>query len=200
VDGSGQTELIEAIVGLRKPESGTITGTETVGFIPEDRHRHAVAQSLSLAENAVLGRHREAVFMKAGGWIKKSAIQEFLAERVATFDVRGAENPTAPMRSLSGGNQQKLVLARELSKKPKVIVASQPTRGLDFAATEFVHQRLREAADSGVAVLIQSLDLGEALTLSDRVAVLLEGKLVGVLERKEATEERIGALMTGASQ
>jgi simple sugar transport system ATP-binding protein len=200
VDGSGQTELIEAIVGLRKPESGTITGTETVGFIPEDRHRHAVAQSLSLAENAVLGRHREAVFMKAGGWIKKSAIQEFLAERVAIFDVRGAENPTAPMRSLSGGNQQKLVLARELSKKPKVIVASQPTRGLDFAATEFVHQRLREAADSGVAVLIQSLDLGEVLALADRVAVLLEGKLVGVLERKEATEERIGALMTGASQ
>ena len=130
--------------------------------------------------------------------MKKNALREFLAERVATFDVRGAEQPSAPMRSLSGGNQQKLVLARELSKNPKVIVASQPTRGLDFAATAFVHERLREAADSGAAVLVQSLDLGEVLALSDRVAVLLEGKLVGVIDRAEATEERIGALMTGA--
>ncbi|WP_309720440.1 ABC transporter ATP-binding protein [Armatimonas sp.] len=199
VDGSGQTELIEAIVGLRKPESGTITSPETLGFIPEDRHRHAVAQSFSLAENAVLGRHREAVFMTAGGLIKKSAIREFLAERVAAFDVRGGEQPHTPMRSLSGGNQQKLVLARELSKNPSVIIASQPTRGLDFAATEFVHQRLREAADNGAAVLVQSLDLGEVLALADRVAVLLEGKLVGVVDRIDATEERIGALMTGAS-
>ena len=201
VDGSGQTELIEAIVGLRKPESGTIEhGSKDVaiGFIPEDRHRHAVAQSFSLAENIVLGRHRETRFRGVGGVMKKNALREFLAERVATFDVRGAEQPSAPMRSLSGGNQQKLVLARELSKNPKVIVASQPTRGLDFAATAFVHERLREAADSGAAVLVQSLDLGEVLALSDRVAVLLEGKLVGVIDRAEATEERIGALMTGA--
>ncbi len=201
VDGSGQTELIEAIVGLRKPESGTIArGSKdaAIGFIPEDRHRHAVAQSFSLAENIVLGRHRETRFRGVGGVMKKNALREFLAERVAAFDVRGAEQPSAPMRSLSGGNQQKLVLARELSKNPKVIVASQPTRGLDFAATAFVHERLREAADSGAAVLVQSLDLSEVLALSDRVAVLLEGKLVGVVDRAEATEERIGALMTGA--
>ncbi len=207
VDGSGQTELIEAIVGLRKPESGIIergskiargSKEAAIGFIPEDRHRHAVAQSFSLAENIVLGRHREARFQGVGGVMKKNALREFLAERVAAFDVRGAEQPSAPMRSLSGGNQQKLVLARELSKNPKVIVASQPTRGLDFAATAFVHERLREAADSGAAVLVQSLDLGEVLALSDRVAVLLEGKLVGVVDRAEATEERIGALMTGA--
>ena len=199
VDGSGQTELIEAIVGLRKCESGTILGTEAIGFIPEDRHRHAVAQSFTLAENAVLGRHREATFAGPGGVIKRRAIQAFLAERVAAFDVRGGEQPHSPMRSLSGGNQQKLVLARELSKNPKVIVASQPTRGLDFAATAFIHERLREAAESGAAVLVQSLDLGEVLALSDRIAVLLEGKLVGVVARTDATEERIGALMTGAS-
>uniref|UniRef100_UPI00375248F4 ATP-binding cassette domain-containing protein n=1 Tax=Armatimonas sp. TaxID=1872638 RepID=UPI00375248F4 len=201
VDGSGQTELIEAIVGLRQPESGTIArGSKdaAIGFIPEDRHRHAVAQSFSLAENVVLGRHRETRFRGVAGVMKKNALREFLAECVAAFDVRGAEQPSAPMRSLSGGNQQKLVLARELSKNPKVIVASQPTRGLDFAATAFVHECLREAADSGAAVLVQSLDLDEVLTLSDRVAVLLEGRLVGVIDRAEATEERIGALMTGA--
>ena len=199
VDGSGQTELIEAIVGLRACERGTISRPKAIGFIPEDRHRHAVVQGFTLAENAVLGRHQEAVFAGPGGLIKRSAIQAFLAERVAAFDVRGAENPRLPMRSLSGGNQQKLVLARELSKNPKVIVASQPTRGLDFAATAFVHARLRGAADNGAAVLVQSLDLAEVLALSDRVAVLLEGKLVGIIERAEATEERIGALMTGAS-
>ncbi|WP_395088650.1 ABC transporter ATP-binding protein [Armatimonas sp.] len=201
VDGSGQTELIEVIVGLRQPESGTIErgGKEAaIGFIPEDRHRHGVVQSFSLAENIVLGRHRETSFRGVGGVMKKNALREFLAECVATFDVRGAEQPSAPMHSLSGGNQQKLVLARELSKNPRVIVASQPTRGLDFAATAFVHERLREAADNGAAVLVQSLDLSEVLTLSDRVAVLLEGKLVGVVDRAEATEERIGALMTGA--
>nr|WP_281380186.1 ABC transporter ATP-binding protein [Armatimonas rosea] len=197
VDGSGQTELIEAVVGLRVPESGTIQAPAAVGFIPEDRHRHAVAQSFTLAENAVLGRHREAAFVGAGGIVKQGAVRAFLAERASAFDVRGGDQPKAAMRSLSGGNQQKLVLARELSKSPKLIVASQPTRGLDFAATAFVHERLREAAQSGAAVLVQSLDLAEVLALSDRVAVLFEGKLVGIVERAEATEERIGALMTG---
>lgn len=199
VDGSGQTELIEALVGLRMPQGGTITGPEPLGFIAEDRHRHAVVQSLSLAENIVLGRHRDPEFVGGGGLQKRGAIRQFLTERVAAFDVRGADSSQAPMRSLSGGNQQKLVLARELSKKPKVIVAAQPTRGLDFAATAFVHERLREAARDGAAVLVQSLDLGEILALSDRVAVLFEGKLAGILTRNEATEERIGALMTGVS-
>lgn len=200
VDGSGQTELIEAVVGLRVPESGTIQAPAAVGFIPEDRHRHAVAQSFTLAENAVLGRHREAAFVGAGGIVKQGAVRAFLAERASAFDVRGGDQPKAAMRSLSGGNQQKLVLARELSNNPKLIVASQPTRGLDFAATAFVHERLREAAQSGATVLVQSLDLAEVLALSDRVAVLFEGRLVGIVERAEATEERIGALMTGAER
>lgn len=213
VDGSGQTELIEAIVGLRPVRRGTLhgadqnwTGTAPVhrragglAFIPEDRHRHAVAVGFSLRENAILGRHTERRFATPSGWLAPRAQQAFVAECAQAYDIRGAENPHTPVSTLSGGNQQKLVLARELSRQPRVVVAAQPTRGLDFAATAFVHQSLRLAAAQGAAVLVQSLDLGELLALSDRVAVLFQGRLVGVLPREQATEERLGALMTGAS-
>jgi len=213
VDGSGQTELIEAIVGLRPVRAGTLHGagqdwTATppaqrhaggLAFIPEDRHRHAVAVGFSLRENAILGRHTEPRFATSRGWLSPRAQQAFLAECSQAYDIRGAENPETPLSTLSGGNQQKLVLARELSRQPRVVVAAQPTRGLDFAATAFVHQSLREAAAQGAAVLVQSLDLEELLALSDRVAVLFQGRLVGILPREQATEERVGALMTGAN-
>jgi general nucleoside transport system ATP-binding protein len=210
VDGSGQVELIEAVMGLRPTASGTVslagrdlTGLSVaarrmagIGYVPEDRHHRALALSFSCEENAVLGRHREPEFAR-GGWLRTSHLRAFLQEKIQAFDVRGA-SVGLPARSLSGGNQQKLVLARELSRQPRLLLASQPTRGLDFAATAFVHNALRAERDRGAAVLVQSLDLDEVLTLSDRVAVMLAGRIVAVLDRAEATESRVGALMTGA--
>jgi simple sugar transport system ATP-binding protein len=212
VDGSGQVELIEALFGLRRAASGTVTleGKEIgglsvaerraagIGYVPEDRHHRALVLPFSCEENAVLGRHREGAFAGAMGVLKGAAMRAFLTERAGAFDVRGAA-PGVPARALSGGNQQKLVMARELSRQPRVLLASQPTRGLDFAASRFVHDALRAERDRGVAVLVQSLDLDEVLALSDRVAVMLRGRIVAVLPRAEATEARVGALMTGAA-
>lgn len=212
VDGSGQIEMIETLVGLRTPESGSVWLGEQeitrlpvaarrragIGYVPEDRLHRALVLPFSLEENLILGREREPEFAGAGGFLKIGALRSFLTERAAAFDVRGAA-AGKPARALSGGNQQKLVLARELARQPSVLIASQPTRGLDFAATAFVHDALRAERDRGAAVLVQSLDLTEVLALSDRVAVMLRGKFVGILPRAEATEERIGALMTGAA-
>ncbi len=213
MDGSGQVELIEALVGLRRVASGTVTleGKDItglpvaarraagIGYVPEDRHHRAVVMSFACEENAVLGRHREAEFVAPGGLLKGGAMRSFLQQCITGFDVRGARNGLA-IRSLSGGNQQKLVMARELSRTPKALLASQPTRGLDFAASAFVHDSLRKERDRGAAVLVQSLDLAEVLSLADRVAVMLSGKVVAVLPREEATEQRVGALMTGAQE
>jgi general nucleoside transport system ATP-binding protein len=210
VDGSGQMELIEAILGLRKVECGQIlfdgrevtSGTIArrraagMGYIPDDRHYRAVSLPLSCEENAILGRQREPEFC-AAGWLKASALRGFLETASAGFDIRGA-GWRVPLRALSGGNQQKLVLARELSRQPRLLLAAQPTRGLDFAATAFIRQALRKERDRGTAILLQSLDLTEVLSLSDRVAVMLRGRIVAVLDRAEATEERVGALMTAA--
>ncbi len=211
VDGSGQGELIETLAGLRTADKGKITlmGQDIdafsvaqrraagIGYVPEDRHHRALVLPFSVEENVVLGRHRERLYSSKAGLLKRGTITGFLQERAAAFDVRGA-TPGTPARALSGGNQQKLVLARELSRKPAVLLASQPTRGLDFAASAFVHDALRAERDRGAAVLVQSLDLAEVLALSDRVAVMLRGKVVAVLKRAEATEAKIGALMTGA--
>jgi simple sugar transport system ATP-binding protein len=210
VDGSGQVELIEAVMGLRTIDSGTValSGNNLaglsvaarreagIGYVPEDRHHRALLLSFSCEENAVLGRHHDPEFSR-GGWLQTSKLGQFLTEKVQAFDVRGA-SVGLPARSLSGGNQQKLVLARELSRKPRLLLASQPTRGLDFAATAFVHDALRAERNRGAAVLVQSLDLDEVLAVSDRVAVMLAGRIVAVLDRAEATESRVGALMTGA--
>jgi simple sugar transport system ATP-binding protein len=212
VDGSGQVDLIEAIVGLRRVVSGTVTlngksldglsvaerRSVGIGYVPEDRHHRAIVLPLSLEENAVLGRHREPAFADKFGFLNVRALRAFLADKTQAFDVRGVTTGNSA-RSLSGGNQQKLVMARELSRNPSLLLASQPTRGLDFGATAFVHDALRRERDRGAAVLVQSLDLAEVLALSDRVAVMLAGKIVAVLDRTDATEERVGALMTGAS-
>ncbi len=212
VDGSGQTELIEAIAGLRPATgSATLAGTDLlalsvaqrramgVSLLPDDRLRLALAPSQSVAETAVLGRQREPGFSGRFGLLRVAKIQAFTTERIAAFDVRGAE-PESRVGALSGGNQQKLVLARELSRQPTLLLASQPTRGLDFAATSFVHGALRAERDRGAAILLASLDLSELLELCDRIAVFLAGKIVGVVRRADATEERLGQLMTGASR
>jgi simple sugar transport system ATP-binding protein len=211
VDGSGQGELLAAILGLCPVDSGEIwlenwdmthlsiakRRAAGIAYIPEDRHQQAVVLPMPCVENIVLGRAKEPQFSR-WGWLKTKAIRTFFAEKQKEFDVRGAGEST-PIRSLSGGNQQKLVLARELNRNPRLLIAAQPTRGLDFAASAFVHSALMNERNRGAAILLQSLDLAEVLTLADRVAVMLQGKIVGVLARQEATEARIGALMTGAS-
>ena len=199
VDGSGQHELIEAIVGLRVSQGDIRMGDDSIAsdsirarrerglsYIPEDRQKDAVVLPFTCSENLRLGHHGD------------KAATPPLSTQSEVWDIRGAENDP-PIRALSGGNQQKLVLARELGgKKACVVVAAQPSRGLDFAATAFVHEALRRSARDGAAVLVQSLDLGEILVLSDRIAVMRGGKLVGILRREEATESTVGALMTGA--
>jgi len=208
VEGNGQTELIEAIAGLRAPVAGSIRvdGRDVTGLavrdradgglshIPEDRHRRGLVLDYSLADNLILGlQHRYA----RGAGLDRRAVLENARKQIERFDVRPAD-PELPARSLSGGNQQKVVIAREMGRDFQVLLAAQPTRGVDVGAIEFIHDQLRQARASGKAVLLVSADLSEVLALSDRVAVMYGGRIVAILSRDEATAERIGGLMTGA--
>ncbi len=208
VDANGQTELIDAIAGLRHASSGRVVldgddithasaramGDAGLGHIPEDRHRRGLVLPFSLTENLGLHAYRQAPnsrfgFLQLGKMLNRS--KRLLAE----FDVRGGA-PTTPAGSLSGGNQQKVVLAREIDAEPKVLIAAQPTRGLDVGAIEFVHRRLVEQRDAGRAVFLVSLELEEILSLSDRILVIYEGRIVGEFP-PTATEEELGFAMTG---
>lgn len=208
VDGNGQTELIEAITGLRKPTAGRIhaagealsggSARESldagVGHIPEDRQRRGLVLDFSLAENLALHDYREPPDSRWGWLFPKRLVAR--AKRLLTeFDVRGG-NPQTPAASLSGGNQQKVVVAREVSRDPRVLVAAQPTRGLDVGAIEFVHRRLVTERDEGRAILLVSFELDEILSLSDRILVLYEGRVVGEYT-PAVTEEELGIAMTG---
>ena len=209
VDGNGQTELVEAIVGLRRPAGGTIdlkgrdiTRASTresilagVSHVPEDRHRRGLVLEFDLAENLVLGDHRGAPYASHGITDPK-AISEAARKRIEDYDVRTpSEHVLAG--ALSGGNQQKLVLARELGREPGLLVAAQPTRGLDVGAIEFVHGRLIAERDSGTAILLVSMELEEVMSLSDRILVMYGGKVVAEFSAADADEERIGYFMTG---
>lgn len=211
VDGNGQTELIEVLTGLRKPKSGKITleGKDIyakspryiidsgVGHIPEDRHKRGLILPLSLYENSILGRHHKEPFSKKLT-IDYKYVKKYCNKLIEDFDVR---TPSADVTasSLSGGNQQKLIAAREILKDPDLLIASQPTRGLDVGAIEYIHGRLVEERDKGKAVLLVSLELDEVLSLSDRIAVMYDGKIVGILDRKDADEQKLGVLMAGGS-
>jgi ABC-type uncharacterized transport system ATPase subunit len=211
VEGNGQNELVEAIVGLRMPRSGQITlggrdithaSTHStleagLGFIPADRHRMGIVLELSVADNLVLSRFDRAPFAR---WLIRAFDQvRGYAERVIkTFDIR-TDGPDQPAGSLSGGNQQKLVVAREIGTQPKVLLASQPTRGVDVGSIEFIHRRLVEERDNGMGVLLVSSELDEVLSLADRVAVVYRGHVVATFAQKEADRERIGLLMAGAA-
>jgi general nucleoside transport system ATP-binding protein len=211
VDGNGQTELIDALTGLRHPSEGTIVVggrdvttasahrflQEGVGHIPEDRHRRGLVLEFSLAENLVLHDYAKPPYARRGlldlGHIFGSA-RKLLRE----FDVRGGTAST-PASALSGGNQQKVVIAREVHRDPRVLIAAQPTRGLDVGAIEFVHRRLVEQRDAGKAVLLISLELEEVLSLSDRILVIYEGRIVGEYD-PSVTEEELGIAMTGGGR
>jgi simple sugar transport system ATP-binding protein len=208
VDANGQSELIDAIAGLRRPEAGRIAidGRDVtaasakealdagVGHIPEDRHRRGLVLPFTLTENIALHGYREAPNSRRG-LLNLGAMAERARRLLREFDVRGG-TPTTPAGALSGGNQQKVVLAREIDGDPKVLIAAQPTRGLDVGAIEFVHRRLVEQRDAGRAVLLVSLELEEILSLSDRILVIYEGRIVGEFP-PTATEEELGFAMTG---
>lgn len=211
VDGNGQTEFIEVLTGLRKPESGKIIindkdvfGKSTreimdsgLGHIPEDRHKRGLILKYSLFENAILGVQHSAPFSKKG-IMDYGKIREYANKIIKEFDVR-TPSDEVPASSLSGGNQQKLIVAREISKDPDLLIAAQPTRGVDVGAIEFIHKRLVQERDSGKAVLLVSFELDEILALSDRIAVMYDGKIVGVLNREDADEQKLGVLMAGGS-
>jgi simple sugar transport system ATP-binding protein len=211
VDGNGQTQLLQALTGLQKPTAGEVllNGKEItalpprdviesgVGHIPEDRHKRGLVLNFSLAENAILGSHRNKKFRGRFG-MNYPKIREHARRLIHDFDVR-TPNENVEARSLSGGNQQKMIIAREVDRDPGLCIAAQPTRGLDVGAIEFVHKRLVELRDSGKAVLLVSLELDEIMSLSDRIAVMYDGKIVAIVDAKDATEKKLGILMAGGS-
>ncbi len=211
VDGNGQTELIDAITGLRRAESGRIAVGDRdlsrasaheflqqgVGHIPEDRQRRGLVLEFSLAENLVLHDFDKKPFSKAG-FINPKRFLEYGKGLLQEFDVRGGNEHTRAS-ALSGGNQQKVVIAREVSRDPRVLIAAQPTRGLDVGAIEFVHRRLVEERNEGRAVLLVSLELEEVVSLADRILVIYEGRIVGEFP-PSVSEEELGFAMTGVSR
>ena len=208
VDGNGQSELIEALTGLRSVESGTIrvlgrdlTNATTrdrldagVGHIPEDRQRRGLVLEFSVAENIALHDYRKEPDSK-WGWLFPRVLIDLARRLIKEFDVRGG-GPTTPAGALSGGNQQKVVAAREVNRDPKVLIAAQPTRGLDVGAIEFLHRRLVEERDEGRGILLVSLELDEVLSLSDRILVIYEGEIVGE-HGADVSEEELGVEMLG---
>ncbi|AUS10443.1 heme ABC transporter ATP-binding protein [Laceyella sacchari] len=210
VDGNGQTELIEAITGLRPVKGGVIrlSGHDVtnasprkvteagVGHIPEDRHKRGLVLDFSVSENMVLQTYYQEPFSK-NGLIQKDEVDKYAERLISEFDVRTPDKHV-PIRALSGGNQQKAIIAREVDRNPDFLIAAQPTRGLDVGAIEFIHRRIIEQRDNGKAVLLVSLELDEVLKLSDRVAVIYEGKIVGWVDPKNTSEEELGLLMAGS--
>lgn len=212
VEGNGQTELIEALAGLINPSqlSGKILFEDRditqegarlrrelgIAHIPEDRHRRGLLLEFDLAENAILGVHyRKPIVSYAGVVLDKPAVRNRAKEIIEGFDVRPA-NPDLPARALSGGNQQKLIIGREFKVEPKLLLVSQPTRGVDIGAIEFIHRKLVSLRDSGCAVLLVSAELEEVTSLSDRLLIIHDGRIVGEVDPKVATVEEIGLLMT----
>jgi simple sugar transport system ATP-binding protein len=208
VEGNGQTELIEALAGLRAVAGGRIAlggGDLTalpvrartaagLAHIPEDRHRRGLILDYTLAENLVLGRQD---LFSPWGVLDRPRLRQSAAAQIAAFDVRPPD-PELPARALSGGNQQKIVIAREMGHDFRVLLAAQPTRGVDVGAIEFIHRQLREARSAGKAVLLVSSELSEVLALADRVAVLFRGRIAALLPRSAASAEVLGPYMTGA--
>jgi simple sugar transport system ATP-binding protein len=211
VDGNGQTELIDALTGLRKPDSGRVlvegedvTGANArrhfevgVGHVPEDRQRRGLVLDFSLSENIALQDYRDPPNSRFS-WLLPKRMLERARRLISEFDVRGG-GPRTAARALSGGNQQKVILAREIDRDPRVLVAAQPTRGLDVGAIEFVHKRLVEERDEGRAVLLVSLELEEVLSLADRILVIYEGEVVGEFP-PTVDEQTLGIAMTGGGR
>ncbi|HBR27897.1 MAG TPA: heme ABC transporter ATP-binding protein, partial [Firmicutes bacterium] len=213
VDGNGQNELVEVITGLRKAESGQVMlkGTDITNLsirerirmgmahIPADRHKHGLILDYSIEENMILKNYNQEPYAEKG-LLNQEAIQEHTGRVMAEFDVRSGQGSIALARSLSGGNQQKAIVGREIDSDPDLLIAVQPTRGLDVGAIEYIHKRIVEQRDKGKAVLLVSLELDEILSLSDRIAVITNGELIGIVEAKETNEQEIGLMMAGVQR
>ncbi len=213
IDGNGQTEFVHALTGLQKSTSGSITlmgnditkapirqrSIKGMSHIPEDRHKHGLVLDYKLEENLVLQRYWEPEFQK-GGFIKFDAVRKYSESLIDRFDIRSGQGPITIARSMSGGNQQKAIIAREIDKKHDLLVAVQPTRGLDVGAIEYVHKQLVQRRDEGKAVFLVSLELDEVMNVSDRILVIYEGEIVGELDPKEITVQELGLYMSGAKR
>ncbi len=210
VEGNGQTELVEAITGLRKAEAGRIflKGKDItelpirsrirhgMAHIPEDRHKRGLVLDYTLEENMVLELYDCPPFSK-NGLLNKADIRSYAEEIMKHFDVRSGQGAISVARSLSGGNQQKAIVGRELEQNPELLIAVQPTRGLDVGSIEYIHKRLVEQRSKGKAILLVSLELSEIFNLSDRIAIVSNGELVGVVDADKTSENEVGLMMTG---
>jgi ABC-type uncharacterized transport system ATPase subunit len=210
IEGNGQTELVEVLTGLREPKSGKIgfldeTITETspherieMGFanVPEDRQKTGLILDFSVLENLILGRHDTPPFATKWSTLDLASATKFSEQSIEEYSIKTPSERTL-VRYLSGGTQQRVVIAREFSRRPKFIIASQPTRGLDIGATEYVHKKLVEMRDQGCAILLITADLDEMFAMSDRIAVIYEGRIVAVRDRNKTNELELGLLMTG---
>lgn len=213
IDGNGQTELIYGITGLEKASAGKITllghdisnasirkrAMTGMSHIPEDRHKHGLVLGYTLEQNLVLQKYREPRFQNHG-FIKFDEVRKYSEKLIKDFDVRSGQGPITIARSMSGGNQQKAIIARELDRDEPLLVAVQPTRGLDVGAIEHIHAQIVNERDKGHAVLLVSLELDEVLGLSDRILVIYEGEIVGEVDPKQTTPEELGLYMSGAKR
>ncbi len=213
IDGNGQTEFISALTGLEKLSSGSINlcGSDItkatirsrskagISHIPEDRHKYGLVLDYTLEENMVLQRYWQPEFQQ-NGFIKNRAVRSYAEKLIEQYDVRSGQGPITAVRSMSGGNQQKAIIAREIDKQHELLVAVQPTRGLDVGAIEYIHKQLVARRDAGKAVLLMSLELDEVMNISDRILVMYEGEIVGELDPKEITVQELGLYMSGAKR
>ena len=213
IDGNGQTELVEAVTGMIKADEGTITlngkdvtkesiryrNTHGMSHIPEDRHKHGLVLDYSLEDNLVLQDYFEPRFQNHG-FIKHAEVEKYAKDLIEEYDIRSGQGVDTITRSMSGGNQQKAIIARELTKKHDLLVAVQPTRGLDVGAIEFIHKQIVKERDEGAAVLLVSLELEEVMNLSDRILVIYEGEIVGELNPKTTTIQELGLYMAGSKK
>lgn len=211
IDGNGQTEFVSALTGLEKISGGKIMlcgkditkasvrtrSTSGMSHIPEDRHKHGLVLDYSVEENMILQRYFEPAFQKFG-FLKKKEMRRYAERLIKQFDVRSGQGPITITRSMSGGNQQKAIIAREIDKEHELLVAVQPTRGLDVGAIEYIHKQLVARRDAGKAVLLVSLELDEVMNVSDRILVMYEGEIVGELDPKTTTVQELGLYMAGA--
>ena len=212
IDGNGQTEFIHGLTGLDPIVSGTIIleGKDItkasireksilgMSHIPEDRHKHGLVLDYSLEDNLVLQTYFKPEFTSRAGFLKRDAIREYAEKIIEEYDVRSGQGPVTIARSMSGGNQQKAIVGREIEKDPELLIAVQPTRGLDVGAIEYIHRQLVVQRDEGKAVLLVSLELDEVMDVSDRILVMYEGEIVGEFDPKKTTEEELGLYMAGA--
>ena len=214
IDGNGQTEFVHGLAGLDPLVSGKIflEGKDVskasirqksilgMSHIPEDRHKHGLVLDYTLEDNLVLQTYFTDEFTDKLGFLKRDAIRNYAEKIIEEYDVRSGQGPITIARSMSGGNQQKAIVGREIEKAPELLIAVQPTRGLDVGAIEYIHKQLVAQRDAGKAVLLVSLELDEVLDVSDRILVMYEGEIVGEFDPKKTTQEELGLYMAGAKR